>query len=174
MKCIIQAISDHETELLAFLHHKVTDQIIAEDLLQEIKLRAVQQGHNFCVLVQPRAWLYRVARNLVIDYYRKQKSTQELPTNLAQQQDAKETIDLLTECVSRNLSRLTSADKSILEHCGLNNNTVNSYAELHNISLSAAKARLHRAREHLKASIEYHCKVKFDDSGSVCCYRVPN
>lgn len=174
MKCITQAISDYETELLAFLQNKVADYVIAEDLLQEVKLRAVQQGHNFCTVIQPRAWLYRVARNLVVDYYRKQKNTQELPTNLTPQQNEPETIDLLTECLSRNLSRLTHADKSILVHCDLNNNTVKSYAQTYEISLSAAKARLHRARERLRTSKEKHCQVKFDDAGSVCCYRVPS
>ncbi|MDO6695224.1 sigma-70 family RNA polymerase sigma factor [Aliiglaciecola sp. 3_MG-2023] len=173
MKCILQAIHDNESELSAFLRHRVSDAMVADDLLQEVKLRAVLQGQKFCNVKQPRAWLFRVTRNILVDHNRRRKGMLEVSTEISQPEHELEEIDLLSECVNRNLAKLTCADKEILEFCDLKNNTVKAYALNKAISLSAAKARLLRARQRLRDSIEVHCSVSFDENGKVCGHIKP-
>ncbi len=59
-----------------FIYFRVTHELEAEDLTEEVFLRVWQalprmvkdkEIHNF------RAWLYRIARNLVVDHYRKKR-----------------------------------------------------------------------------------------------------
>ena len=174
MKCITQVIRDHESELRAFLRKRVSNVIVAEDLLQEVILRLVQQGHKFCSISQPRAWLFRVTRNVLVDYNRQQKQTVELSSDIYQPEHDFDSITLLSECVSRNLARLPESDKDIVECCDLSNNTVKNYAQTQGISLPAAKARLLRARQRLRDAIEQHCHVQFDENGKVCGYTKPD
>ncbi|WP_158966600.1 sigma-70 family RNA polymerase sigma factor [Paraglaciecola sp. L3A3] len=174
MKCITQAIRDHESELRAFLRKRVSNVIVAEDLLQEVILRLVQQGHKFCSISQPRAWLFRVTRNVLVDYNRQQKQTVELSSDICQPEHDFDSITLLSECVSRNLARLPESDKDIVECCDLSNNTVKNYAQTQGISLPAAKARLLRVRQRLRDAIEQHCHVQFDENGKVCGYTKPD
>jgi RNA polymerase sigma-70 factor (ECF subfamily) len=64
--CAMQAWQDHEAELLQFLLARLNSRDDAEDLLQELFVRLLQQGSSFCTVTQPKAWLYRVARNTLI------------------------------------------------------------------------------------------------------------
>lgn len=64
----------HEAELSRFLTSKTGDSEKAADLLQELFLRARAHSDSFCEMENPRAWLYRAARNLLIDEYRTTRS----------------------------------------------------------------------------------------------------
>ncbi len=68
----------HEAELSRFLTSKTGDSEKAADLLQELFLRARAHSDSFCEMDNPRAWLYRAARNLLIDEYRTTKEFVEL------------------------------------------------------------------------------------------------
>lgn len=173
LKCLLQAIRQNESELRAFLRQRVPDTSVAEDLLQEVFLRAVAQGQKFCSVEQPRAWLYRVTRNVLTDHHRRHHPTSELTQDIEHTEEEPEAVDLLSECIGRNLTRLSDADRDIVHACDLQNMTVKAYAQSRGISLPAAKARLLRARQRLRGSIVKHCNVRFDDSGNVCCYTKP-
>ena len=55
-------------QLQAFIARRVESTQVAEDLTQEVLLRLVRS--NADELADPAAWLYRVARNVIIDHYR--------------------------------------------------------------------------------------------------------
>lgn len=61
-------------ELLNFLARAVHDRDAAADLTQESYLRAIALQRSGAVIVDPRAMLYRVARNLVVDRHRRARS----------------------------------------------------------------------------------------------------
>ena len=56
------------TQLQAFIARRVENTQAAEDLTQEVLLRLVRSNPD--ELADPAAWLYRVARNVIIDHYR--------------------------------------------------------------------------------------------------------
>jgi len=56
-----------------FFRRKVRDWQLAEDLAQETVLRAHEKRHLFDGR-EPKAWLYRIARNILIDRMRKRKN----------------------------------------------------------------------------------------------------
>lgn len=165
----------HEAELLGFLRRQFPDEASAEDILQEVFLRAMQQGAGFCRIESPRAWLFRVARNAVTDSRRTAKSFQEVPEGLVAT-DAPELPDVLAleACLARNLARLSPDDQAILRACDLDQRTVREFAEASGLSLSAAKARLLRARGRLRDALVERCRVRFDDAGAVCCHTPPD
>jgi RNA polymerase sigma factor (sigma-70 family) len=68
--CLLEAWSAHEAEMLRYLRHHLRQPGEAEDLLHDLFLKAVRQRERFCAVGNPRAWLFAVARNLVIDHAR--------------------------------------------------------------------------------------------------------
>ncbi|HEX8009336.1 MAG TPA: sigma factor [Casimicrobiaceae bacterium] len=46
-----------------YLIHRLGDPPLAEDLLQEVFIKAMREGEKFCALANTRAWLFQVARN---------------------------------------------------------------------------------------------------------------
>lgn len=58
-------------ELLSFLSRKVSDRATAADLAQESYVRVYEAQRTGSVVRDPRALLYRTARNLVTDHHRR-------------------------------------------------------------------------------------------------------
>lgn len=172
-ECIARAWEKHEAELLTFLIHKTGNIHTAEDLLQEVFLKSMKQGKQFCSLNNPRAWLFQVARNTLIDVARTAKPHDPLPDDLpAMTADEREPVDQLDQCIDRNLSSLSQADHHIIMACDLEGQTVNEYARMHNLTLAAAKSRLLRARQRLRQNLIKNCHIQFDDNQNVCCHRM--
>lgn len=61
-------------ELLGFLVHKLGDRHTAADLVQESYARVLGMHQAGEAIVDPRALLYRVARNLLVDQHRRKLS----------------------------------------------------------------------------------------------------
>ena len=80
--CINRAWRAHQAELRAFLIHRARNAEEGDDLLQEVFLKAMLQGQAFCGLDQPSAWLFQVARHLLIDRLRLSREQVPLPDDL--------------------------------------------------------------------------------------------
>ncbi len=158
--------------LLAFIRSRVSDDNVAEDILQDVFLRV----HNhLCCLPPPEkieSWIYQIARNRIIDSYRARRETVELSADLQAESDIPEfdaesslagslkaTIDSLPELYREALL--------LTEYQGL------SQVELSRrlgISISGAKSRVQRAREKLRDLILQCCHVELDRRGRVMDY----
>ena len=84
--CLLDAWSAHEAELLRYLRHHIRPSSEAEDVLHDLFLKALRQGERFCAVNNPRAWLFEVARNVVVDRARGARSSEPLPEDLVSQQ----------------------------------------------------------------------------------------
>lgn len=167
----MQAWQEHEAELFHFLLARLNSRDDAEDLLQEVFIRLLRHGDDFCSVTQPRAWLYRVARNGLIDRQRTQKTFSPLSEALPNEEHERAPVDELDACVWRNLAQLSPEDHLIIEQCDLHGMPQKDFAAQNGLSLAATKARLRRAREKLKAAILHNCQVRFDEAGKVCCHK---
>ena len=143
----------------------------ADDLLQEVFLKALLHGKDFCSLDNPRAWLFHVARNLLVDRLRLTKEQVPLPDDLYDESvPAFEPVDLLSHCLPRVLTELSAEDREAIMLCDMQGMTQKDYAHHQGLSLPAAKSRVQRARLRLRAQLAEACQVTFDDEGKVCCF----
>lgn len=165
--CIMRAWTTHESELRRWLRARVREPADADDLMQEMFIKALRQGQRFCDIHNARAWLFEVARNMLADSLRVARDTVELPDNLVSEADEPPAVDLLTACLPRVLSELSEADRDVLTRCDLEGMPQAEYAAQHGLSLSAAKSRIQRARERLRARLAEACQVRFDADGHV-------
>ena len=169
--CLLRAWQQHERELRSWLLQRLRGAPQVEDMLQEIFIKAMKQGSEFCAIAQPRAWLFEVARHHLIDEQRKRRELLPLPEELPQDEEPEQAVvDQLTACLPRVLAELDSADRDILTRCDIEGMTQQAYANQQGLSLSAVKSRLLRARVRLKNRLHTACAVRLDDQGQVCCY----
>lgn len=169
--CVTRAWTAHQRELRAFLRHALHDDSAADDVLQETFVKAMRAGRDFCRLDDPRAWLFRVARNTLTDRLRtlrRHDSLERFEGSLAQPEpDPAPAVDALAGCLHRVLGELAADDALILRACDLEGMTQREFAERHGLSLSAAKSRLLRARLRMRDRLTCACQVRFDDDGRV-------
>jgi RNA polymerase sigma-70 factor (ECF subfamily) len=64
----------HYQEIYSFLYRSTFDEELSKDLTQEVFLKGFRKFSRFNKdLSSPRTWLYKIASNHMIDYFRKRK-----------------------------------------------------------------------------------------------------
>lgn len=171
--CVSAAWQAHESELLGYLRHQLADADTADDVLQDVFVKAMRQGEGFCRLDNPRAWLFQVARNALID--RARVNRLQVPLDEVGQEieapapEALAPVDALASCLERTMAELPAEDADILRACDLEGMTQRAFAEARGLTLPATKSRLLRARQRLRDRLTTVCRVSFDpESGLVC------
>lgn len=71
---ISAAVEGERARLRSFIRRRVADEADAEDILQDVFYEFVQAYRLMKPIQQAGAWLFRVARNRIIDLYRKRKT----------------------------------------------------------------------------------------------------
>ena len=173
MNCLITAWQQHEPELHGWLLKQSHNPQQAEDLLQDVFVKALQHKERFCSLDDARSWLFTIAKNTLIDSTRKQ-SPQLLaeiwPEALTTEKEAEDPILLdLQGCMRRVLSELDDDDREVIEQCDIHHLSQQQFADERNLSLPAVKSRIQRARRKLRAGMVDACKIQFDGD-KVCCF----
>src|SRR5687768_11203291 len=79
--------NDVASKLRGYIRTRVRDHAAAEDILQDVFLKAHQRIDQLESEEKLAGWLHLIARNAVIDHYRKIKPTAELPEELALEKD---------------------------------------------------------------------------------------
>ena len=167
MNCLTSAWTLHEPELRGWARHRLGSAEDAEDLLQDLFLKALRQGERFCSVHNARAWLFEVARNTLADRLRVARDTVELPEDLSERVEEADTVDSLTACLPRVLSELDGEDREAIQLCDLQGMPQAEFAKLKGLGLSAAKSRLQRARLRMKQQMTLVCQVQVDPQGHV-------
>lgn len=172
MKCILDAWQAHHPELLRFVADRVPDSQEAHDLVQEVFLRATRLDQGLCGVENRRAWLFQVARNLLIDRYRTARD--EIPLEdepaLADVADDLAPVEALSQCLPRVLGELSPEDREAITLCDIEGLSQQALADRLGLSLPAAKSRVQRARRRLREQMVSACQVQFDELGHVCCF----
>ncbi len=147
----------HSREVWALAYARWMNADVALDIMQEAFLRLWRQWQDGAEILNPRAWLLRVARNLAEDYaksaFRRNgtyppqtmngvKSRDPLPL---ERMEREETFGQLRD----ELEHLSDSDREILTlRYGLDYNA-NEIAEILEINATAVHMRLSRARQRL-------------------------
>jgi RNA polymerase sigma-70 factor, ECF subfamily len=169
--CLVAAWSSHMPELRGYLRHRSGFDDEADDLLQEVFIKALRQDILFCAIENPRAWLFQVARNALADRLRCAREHISLPEDVpAPVADEHPVVDDLSQCLPRVLTELSEADRLAITLCDINGYSQQELADRLGISLPGAKSRIQRARQRLRDRLIKSCQVTFDDRGEVCCF----
>ena len=167
MSCLSNAWTRHTPELRAWLRRRLANPQEADDLLQDLFLKALRQGERFCAIENARAWLFEVARNRLADHLRVARHSVELPDDLAAPVVEAAPVDTLTACLPRVLSELSAQDREAITLCDLQGMAQADFAAVAGLSLSGAKSRVQRARQRLRLQMSQACQVQLDAAGHV-------
>lgn len=167
MSCLEKAWLAHEPELRGWLRRRLASQAEADDLLQDLFLKALRQGERFCSVQNARAWLFEVGRNALADRLRVSRETVPLPEDLPARTDELETVDMLTACLPRVLSELSAQDREAITVCDLQGMAQADFARSRGLSLSGAKSRVQRARQRLRQRMTVACQVQIGEDGQI-------
>jgi RNA polymerase sigma-70 factor (ECF subfamily) len=161
--------------LQSFVAARVGDRELAADITQDVIVRSIASGALDRV-DNPYAWLYRSARNAVIDHYRTRRvhgplpepdqwPDPDLPGN-----EPNEATRELAHCLEPLLAELPDTARDALTRVDLNGTTHQDAADELGISVSGMKSRVQRARRQLRDLLTGCCEVDLDRTGAVADY----
>jgi RNA polymerase sigma-70 factor, ECF subfamily len=161
--------------LRAFVAARVGDPDLAADITHDVVVRSIASGALERV-DNPTAWLYRSARNAVIDHYRTRRVHDRLDASEAwpdpgpTDNEPNEATRQLARCLQPLMHELPPAARDALTRVDVDGQTHQHAADQLGISVSGMKSRVQRARRQLKDLLEHCCAVRLDRAGAVATY----
>ncbi len=156
---VTQLVANHR-DFLRFVERRVGNRAIAEEIIQEAFVTSLAQGGEIRDSVV--GWFYRVLRNAVVDYQRRQavanrrldEFAAELETSGSSEQ---ELTNVVCACVLRLADTLKSEYADALRRIEVEGVAVRDYADAAGISASNAGVRIFRARDALRKQVARSC-----------------
>ena len=167
-------------QLRSFIAARVGNDDVAADIAQDVLVRSIAAGALERV-DNPTAWLYRSARNAVIDHYRTRHINEPLDQTTFELWPEPSPVDDrpneatrdLARCLRPLLAQLPEIYREALDRVDLAGQSHDAAAAEVGISTSGMKSRVQRARRHLKKLLTDCCAVHIDRLGAVTSYH-PN
>lgn len=167
-KIFSQIYDDNVDRIYRFIVLKVNSTEIAEDLTSEAFLKgweAFKESSNPGLNKQnyienPRAFLYRIARNLVTDHYRQKGRTQVISTEYASIIDPHSNIEEMSAVgsdlynIKSALNKLNDDYKEVVIWHYLEDLSVPEIAKILDKSEGAVRVTIHRALKALKEEVK--------------------
>lgn len=154
----IKSYDEHADALFRHCFFKVSDKEKAEDLVQDTFVRTWKYISSGKEVRNIKTFLYRVASNLIIDYYRQGKnvSLDQLSEKGFDFSEARDEILENAEFsrVKDLIDELSEKDKEIIIWRFLDGLSPSEIADVLNIKENAASVRLNRAMKKLKEKMD--------------------
>jgi RNA polymerase sigma-70 factor (ECF subfamily) len=152
-----------------FIGKYVSDKDDSEDLLQEVLIKIYKNLDNLEQEEKVYPWIYQIARNSIIDYYRrKNKMTSNLELEDIAVYDGEESSNEdIAICIKNMINSLPEKYKQVIILSEYENLTYKEISQRLGISISGVKSRIQRARKLLKNMLYDCCNLELDRLGNV-------
>jgi RNA polymerase sigma-70 factor (ECF subfamily) len=164
-KAIASLYDLHYPAVYNYIYYRISDQQAAEDLSTEVFIRMINKLPGFVDRGRPLlAWLYTIARNLVIDHHRitDKKLEVNLKEDLLEERipgpDQKVEAMQTSDCFKKALALLPETQRQLLIYRFINEHSTPRIVQLLNKSDRAVRSLQHRALRSLeRVLVEENC-----------------
>jgi RNA polymerase sigma factor (sigma-70 family) len=166
---ISEVIQQERRRLLHFIRKRVDDEGDAEDILQDVFYELTEAYRLMKPIEQVGAWLYRVARNRIIDRFRKKKPAAQVPLNASEEgalrfedllpspdagPEALYARSVLLDELDTALEELPEEQRDVFIAHELDGRSFKELAEETGLSVNTLLSRKHYAILHLRRRLE--------------------
>lgn len=164
--------------LRKFVEARVSDSHIADELTQELLIKSYQNINSLKDHDRIEAWLFRVARNVINDYYRKKASDKEnlladmdiIIAPIEEESPTQHVREDLSQCIKPFIDQLPSKYRQTLIAVELEGSTQKALADKLGVSHSTIKSQTQRGRAQLNRLFRQCCNFDIDARGNVIGY----
>lgn len=155
-----------------FIHARISNPEAVDDVLQDVFIKIHSNIDSLADTEKIQPWLFRIARNAIMDYYRKKKITTEITDDVLKTEEhfdsepQQEIEDGLRGMID-NLPEVYRQALLLTEYGGI---TQKELSKQMGISLSGAKSRVQRARQKLRDELMRCCHFELDHYGKIIDY----
>lgn len=162
--------TDFNGELKGFILKKVKNESIANDILQDVFLKIIDNSNKVTAANDIQQYIYGIARNVTVDYFRstaKKNDLEETHTPFTEEDTQYLNETIANCCIRPFISQLPAKYQQALIKTEFENVSQKDLAKALNISYSGAKSRVQRGKEKLKELILSCCNFQSDNYGNL-------
>lgn len=160
-------------DLRRFIRRRVSDDHVADDLLQESFVRVHRNLAALHDADRLTAWVYQIARNVIHDHHRR-AARATLPLVDDPVEEAGDRLACLrsraAEWLEEMVRQLPEGYREAVQLSEIEGLPQQEVADRLGLSLSGAKSRIQRGRAMLKGVLDQCCHFEFDRRGNVTDY----
>jgi RNA polymerase sigma-70 factor, ECF subfamily len=154
-----------------FIRRRVRDEHLVDDLAQDVMLKAQIGLATAPTDDKLAAWMFQIARNTVIDFYRSPRSRghvalEQVDEPLSAEAES-EIAASLTGCLRPMIERLPEPYREAMKLTEYEGVSQQALSKRLGLSVSGAKSRVQRGREKLKAMLLDCCRIEVTPAGQV-------
>jgi RNA polymerase sigma-70 factor (ECF subfamily) len=157
-----------------FILKRVQNEEDAADILQDVFCKIHGNIDHLRNEDKLQSWLYRIARNAIVDSYRRRKSERRVELGLDRLSDLSTDSDAMTaeiaECLRPMADRLPEKYRQAVLLVDFEGVSQMELADQTGLSLSGAKSRVQRGRQKLKEKLLECCHFELGRSGNILDY----
>lgn len=155
-----------ESKLRPFIARRVAAQADVDDVLQDVFVRLLRGLPELRDEQRFGPWVYRIARNTIIDHQRKVArqpvTVEQLPEPAALQEDEQTVEQEVAGYIALFIAMLPAPYRQALTLTELEGLSQTEAAKMLGISVSGMKSRVQRGRRKLRAALEDCCHFALD------------
>ncbi len=145
------------------------DPVLAEDIVQEVALKAIQAEQTFSPNANFRPWIFAILRNTLTDYYRRQNSrpvtvsleTEEMPEPATDEPlDSRILEYVLDDEIEQALHQLPPEMRLAVLLADVEEFSYKEIAQILDWPLGSVMSRLHRGRHKLRQQLLTYAKQR--------------
>jgi len=173
-----ESVSRERDAVRRFLLRLVGDEALAEDLAQEVFVRAQRTQSRHRGEASERSWLCAIGLNLVRDHFRastrnpavanESEACDQLPSESDEDPEKRVMEVEMTDCIAEFVVQLPEPQCDVVALHDAGGLTHPEIAALMDISEANSRVILHRGRKALRALLEEGCVLSFDGDGIPC------
>lgn len=150
--------------LLNFIKSKVTSTDDAKDIYQEVILKIMNKSGQLKKAQSLKSWLFTIAKNQIIDFYRKRNHEVDLDLVSAHSEEDVLYAEL-ENCLSGFIEQLPEDYKTLIMLSEIEGRSQKELSESLGINYVTLRSKVQRGRDKIKKMIFDACVVHQDTSG---------
>jgi len=154
----------YHQDIKQFILSKIKNEDIANDVLQEIFIKIHTKIDSLKDQDKLKSWIFMIARNTVLDYFKQNKNTREFYENDQILEEEKEVHDE-KDCLHGIIKRLPKKYREPLFLSDIKGMKQVAIAQQLNLQLSTTKSRIQRARKQITQGYIECCDFKINQKG---------
>ncbi|MFD1094829.1 sigma-70 family RNA polymerase sigma factor [Salegentibacter chungangensis] len=170
-KDISEVWLDYKDALRNYIFKFVKDEDTANGLSHEVLMKVYSSCCSGRGIRNVRSWLFQIAYNTCMDYFKKRKKTTEMPKDIRQEDE-----DLLYkeagEFIAPLIGLLPEKYRRPLEMSDIKGLKQQEVADALGLTLTATKSRIQRGRKMLKEKITDCFHIEVDRNGNLTAFNI--
>ena len=168
---------EHYSRVKAFVQSIVKQDWIAEDLTQEVFIRAFKNLPSLKDKSRLKPWLFHIAKNCCMDYFRQHKNRDKSdnssidPSHVPSPNKQEHLLEQqeMSACILDKFQYLPDNMRMVLWLFDVEGFSHKEISEILGINVSNVKVRLHRARKKMREILNDNCMFERDSRNVFVC-----